>query len=104
VANGDYTVAVTLQGGTGKAKVESPAKLTVTDEGMVATLVWSSSSYDKMVVNGTQYAPVNKSGNSTFEVPVAALDQDLPVQAETTAMSEPHMIDYTLHFDSSTLK
>ena len=71
---------------------------------MPATIVWSSPHYDQMVVDGTQYLPVNDSGNSTFEIPVTALDEDLPVQAETTAMSEPHMIDYTLRFDGSSIR
>ena len=101
---GEYQVGVTLEGGTGRASIESPAKLVVADDKMTATIVWSSPNYDQMVVDGTQYLPVNASGNSTFEIPVAALDEDLPVQAETTAMSEPHMIDYTLHFDSGSLK
>ena len=104
LADGTYSIAVALQGGTGKATVESPATLKVSDSKMVATIVWSSKNYDLMVVDGTQYKPVSSSGNSTFEIPVPALDADLPVQAETTAMSEPHMIDYTLRFDSSTLK
>ena len=104
LADGTYSIAVTLEGGTGKATVESPATLTVSGSQMVATIVWSSKNYDLMVVDGTQYKPVSSSGNSTFEIPVSALDADLPVQAETTAMSEPHMIDYTLRFDSSTLK
>lgn len=101
---GEYRVAVTLEGGTGRATIESPAKLVVADGKMTATIVWSSPNYDQMVVDGTQYLPVNASGNSTFEIPVAALDEDLSVQAETTAMSEPHMIDYTLRFDSGSLK
>ena len=70
---------------------------------MTLTVVWSSSNYDLMVVDGVEYKPVNTEGNSTFEIPVTSIDEDLPLQAETTAMSEPHMIDYTLHFDSSTL-
>ena len=65
--------------------------------------MWSSSSYDKMVVDGTEYKPTNTSGNSTFDIPVSALDTDLAVSAETTAMSQPHMIDYTLNFDSKSL-
>ena len=90
---------VTLSGGSGRAGVESPALVKTADDGsLVLTLVWSSSSYDKMVVNGVEYAPVNSGGNSTFEIPVASLDQDLPIQAETTAMSTPHMIDYVLSF------
>ena len=104
VAAGEHEIAVTLSGGSGKATVESPAKLVVADDGsMTATIVWSSPNYDKMVVDGAEHPQINKSGNSTFEIPVAALDEDLAVQAETVAMSEPHMIDYTLRFDSSTL-
>jgi len=103
LSNGDYQIAVTLEGGSGKATVDSPAKLMVQDGAMTAVIVWSSPNYDLMIVDGTEYYPVPRAGNSTFEIPVSALDVDLPIQAETTAMSEPHMIDYTLHFDSSTL-
>ena len=104
LANGEYMIEVALAGGSGKATVESPAKLIVTDGAMTATIVWSSPNYTQMIVDGVQYLPVPRTGNSTFQIPVSALDVDIPVQAETTAMSEPHMIDYTLHFDSSTLK
>ena len=104
LTNGEYQIEVTLTGGSGKATVESPAKINVADGKVTAVIVWSSPNYDQMVVDGEQYFPVPRAGNSTFEIPVAAFDQDLPIQAETTAMSEPHMIDYTLHFDSSTLQ
>ena len=103
LTNGEYAIDVTLQGGSGKATVESPAKLIVSDGEMKAVIVWSSPNYDQMIVDGKQYLPVPRDGNSTFEIPVSAFDVDLPIQAETTAMSEPHMIDYTLHFDSSTI-
>ena len=103
LADGDYQVAVTLEGGSGKATVESPAKLIVENGKMTAVIVWSSPNYDQMIVDGEQYLPVPRDGNSTFEIPVSAFDKDLPVQAETTAMSQPHMIDYTLNFDSSTI-
>ena len=65
---------------------------------MTLVVEWSSSHYDKMVVDDVEYAPVNESGNSTFEIPVASIEGELAVQAETTAMSEPHMIDYTIEF------
>ena len=94
---------MTLSGGSGRASVDSPATLVVNGGKMTATIVWSSSSYDKMVVDGTEYKPTNTSGNSTFDIPVSALDTDLAVSAETTAMSQPHMIDYTLNFDSKSL-
>ena len=85
------------------AAVESPAALTVADGIMTATIVWSSPNYDYMLVDGEKYLPVNTDGNSTFEIPVAALDTALAVTADTVAMSTPHEIDYTLTFDSATL-
>ncbi len=56
-----------------------------------------------MLVDGEKYLPINTDGNSTFEIPVAALDTALAVTADTVAMSTPHEIDYTLTFDGATL-
>ena len=102
-ADGTYTCAVTLEGGSGRATVDSPAALTVADGIMTATIVWSSPNYDYMLIDGEKYLPTNTEGNSTFEIPVAALDTALAVTADTVAMSTPHEIDYTLTFDSNTL-
>ena len=102
-ADGSYTCAVTLEGGSGRATVESPATLTVADGAMTATIVWSSPNYDYMLIDGEKYLPINTEGNSTFEIPVAALDTALAVTADTVAMSTPHEIDYTLTFASATL-
>ena len=76
-ADGRYTCAVTLQGGSGRATIESPAALTVADGTMTAAIVWSSPNYDYMLVDGEKYLPTNTEGNSTFEIPVAALDTAL---------------------------
>lgn len=70
---------------------------------MTAVIVWSSPNYDYMLIDGEKYLPTNTEGNSTFEIPVAALDTALAVTADTVAMSTPHEIDYTLTFDSTTL-
>ena len=102
-ADGSYTCEVTLEGGSGRATVDSPAALTVADGKMTATIVWSSPNYDYMIVDGEKYLPTNTEGNSTFEIPVTALDTALAVTADTVAMSTPHEIDYTLTFDSATL-
>ena len=102
-ADGSYTCAVTLEGGSGRATVESPATLTVADGAMTATVVWSSPNYDYMLIDGEKYLPINTEGNSTFEIPVAALDTALAVTADTVAMGTPHEIDYTLTFASATL-
>ena len=102
VADGTWLCDVTLKGGSGKASVESPATLTVTNGDIIARLIWSSKNYEYMLIDDVQYDKINKEGNSTFEIPVT-LDNEMPVSALTVAMSEPHLVDYTLYFDSSTL-
>lgn len=99
-ADGSYTCAVTLEGGSGRATVESPAALTVAGGKMTATIVWSSPNYDYMIVDGEKYLPTNTEGNSTFEIPVSALETPLAVTADTVAMSTPHEIEYTLTFSA----
>ena len=104
LADGVYTVEVTLEGGSGKASVESPARLTVQDGAATAVIIWSSSNYDYMKVDGVRCDPINTEGNSTFEIPVLGFDYKMPVLADTTAMSTPHEIEYTLYFDSASLQ
>ncbi len=103
MTDGVYSVEITMTGGTGRAYINSPVELTVAGGGMTAKLEWSSSNYDLMVVDGKEFLPVNSEGNSVFEIPVYTLDEPLAVQAETVAMSEPHMIDYVITFDKSSL-
>ena len=104
LADGSYTVDVTLSGGSGRASVESPAQLTVENGKATAVIVWSSSNYDYMKVDGVQYDLLNTEGNSAFAIPVLGFDFPIPVQANTIAMSTPHEIEYTLYFDSSTIQ
>lgn len=103
VPEGEYTVEVSLSGGAGKASVESPAKLVSGNFTLWAEIVWSSSHYEYMLVDGVQYDRLEGDGNSVMRIPVV-LDQDMTVSALTTAMSEPHLIEYTLHFDSASVK
>ncbi|MBE5826157.1 MAG: cobalt chelatase [Butyrivibrio sp.] len=104
VKDGEYTIEVTMEGGSGKATIESPTKLVVKDGMMTATITWSSPNYDYMIVSGQKYEPVNKEGNSVFEIPVAFLDKDITVIGDTTAMSKPHEVEYTLNFKSDSMK
>lgn len=103
IPDGEYLVDAVLSGGSGKTSVESPAKLTVKDGVLTATVVWSSPYYSFMKIDGVIYRPINDGGNSAFEIPVA-LDTDMELTAETTAMSQPHEIEYTLRFDSESIK
>ena len=99
---GEYTCEVTLAGGSGRAGVTSPATIVSDGETLTATIEWSSPYYEYMIVDGTQYDPIQTEGNSTFQIPVT-LDNEMAVSGSTTAMSEPHLVDYTLTFDSTTL-
>lgn len=104
LADGEYSMAVTLNGGSGKASVTSPAKITVADGLATAQIEWSSSNYDYMIVDGLKYLPVNTEGNSVFEIPVMCFDKEMQVTADTTAMSTPHEIAYTLVFEQGSTK
>lgn len=104
VENGTYTVELTMEGGSGRASIQSPAQLTIADGAATATLEWSSPNYDYMLVNGEKYLPVNTEGNSVFEVPVEALDAPLTMIGDTVAMSTPHEVEYTVTFHSETLE
>ena len=104
LSSGNYTVAVTLEGGSGKASVESPASMWVENGKAWAVVVWGSSSYDYMRIGEEKFLPLNTEGSSTFGIPVAAFDRKLTVYADTTAMSTPHEIEYTLCFDSASIK
>ena len=101
--DGTYEFDVTLTGGTGRATVDSPAKVVIKDGKITATVVWSSPNYDYMIVDGQKYMPVNTDGNSVFEIPVK-LDTPMQVIGDTVAMSKPHEVEYTLtfHSDSAT--
>ena len=96
--DGEYTVEVTLEGGSGKATVDSQAKVTVKDGVAYATITWSSTHYDYMIVNGEKYLNENEGGNSTFTFPIDGIPCEMDVIGDTTAMSTPHEIDYTLTF------
>jgi major membrane immunogen (membrane-anchored lipoprotein) len=104
IAEGEHTVDVALEGGTGKASVTSPATIKVSGDSVTAVIEWSSPHYDYMIVEGEKYLPVNEDGNSVFEIPVLSFDKPMTVIADTTAMSEPHEIEYTLTFDSASVK
>ena len=102
--DGEYSIQVDLEGGSGKASVTSPTILTVEDGKAYAQIQWSSSNYDYMIVDGEKYLPTNDEGmNSVFEIPVLSMDEALPVIADTTAMGAPHEIDYNLTFYSDSI-
>lgn len=97
--DGEYSIQVDLEGGSGKASVTSPALMIVKDGRMYAQLQWSSSNYDYMIVNEEKILNESEEGrNSVFTVPVTVLDDKMEVIADTLAMGAPHEINYTLTF------
>ena len=97
--DGEYSIQVDLEGGSGKASVTSPALMIVKDGRMYAQLQWSSSNYDYMIVNEEKILNESEEGrNSVFTVPVTVMDDKMEVIADTLAMGAPHEINYTLTF------
>lgn len=93
---GSFKAEITLSGGTGRTTVQSPADVRIENGVITAEIVWSSSNYDLMIVDGKSYTPTSIEGGSRFTVEIPSLDTPLGIQAETVAMAAPHMIDYTL--------
>lgn len=97
--DGEYSIEVNMTGGSGRASVSSPTLLTVREGKAYAKLLWSSAYYDYMILGDqTYYNLTTDGGNSTFEIPITALDAPMTVIADTTAMGDPVEIQYTLTF------
>ena len=102
--DGEYSIQVHMTGGSGRASVTSPTWFIVKDGKAYARLMWSSTYYDYMIVGGKKY--MNESsdgGNSTFTIPITAMDEAMPVVADTTAMGHPVEIEYKLTFYEDTI-
>ena len=54
-----------------------------------------------MKVYGKKYLKTNKSGNSTFEIPIDDISKPVDVIGDTTAMSKPYEIEYTITFNTA---
>ena len=58
--DGEYRVDVTLEGGSGRSGILSPAVLLVRDGQPYVRIEWDSSHYDYMKVGDETYLPVNE--------------------------------------------
>ena len=95
--DGQYSIEVTLTGGSGRASVSSPTVLIVREGKAYAHLLWSSAYYDYMLLGGVRYDNLSTDGgNSTFEIPIPVMDAPVAVIADTTAMGDPIEIQYQL--------
>ncbi|MGX8715756.1 MAG: fibronectin type III domain-containing protein, partial [Lachnospiraceae bacterium] len=110
LAEGNYVPDdFTFAGGTGKLKIQC-SSFEVEDETesgktvhkVYADLVFTSSKISQLVAGGFTYYPDDQTSSTTeFEEVPIVLNQDQVISATTTAMSEPHAVDYTvkLSFD-----
>ena len=87
-----------------RCSVSSPTLMIVRDGKAWARLLWSSPYYDYMLIGPTRYENLTvDGGNSTFEIPITAMDAPMNVVADTTAMGDPIEIDYALSFYGDTV-
>lgn len=103
LTDGVYTVEVTLEGGSGKAAVESPATFYVEEGLVMAEITFGSANYDYVIADGEKCQLLNDEGNSSFLIPVAGFDYNLPITVDSIALGKPRELDYTIRFDSSTI-
>jgi len=102
--DGIYSIEISFEGGSGKAEILSPVKVTVTDGKAMALIQWNSPNYDYMIVGKEKYFAINTEGNSVFEIPVQTFDETIHIIGNTVAMSKPHEVEYMLTFHTDTIK
>ena len=102
--DGEYSIEVSLAGGSGRASVTTPTWMIVQEGRAYARLLWSSPYYDYMILDGKKYLnETTDGGSSSFTIPITAMDAPMEVIADTTAMGDPVEIDYTLTFYEDTI-
>ena len=99
--DGDYRCDVALAGG--KATLQSPATLHVTDGACTADIVFSTERIDYVIVDGQKYEPTATEGGAAFTVPVPAFDVGVAITVDSTAMTPAVEVPYTVTFDSASL-
>jgi len=101
LADGEYTVEASLEGG--KTTVESPATLKVSGGECLADIVFSTKKIDYVLVDGEKVLPTNDEGNAAFTIPVSAFDIKLGITLDSTAILPATEVPYTIRFDSATI-
>lgn len=95
ILDGTYTPSFGFTGGTGRVTLGC-GKVVVKNGKATATIYFSSSNYTYVRIGGSKYYNNNKGGNSTFNIPIN-LNSTTSIYGLTTAMSEPHEIQYVLY-------
>ena len=85
---------VSWSGGSGRLAYIHCTKVTVKGGKAFATLEFASTHYDSLRANGTTYSKQG-GGNSKFVIPIK-LNANNTIIGRTTAMSQPHWIEYKI--------
>lgn len=94
--DGEYTPdSFSWSGGSGRLAYIRCLKITVKNGQAYATIEFSSPSYDAVKAAGSVYYKQG-SGNAVFTIPVK-LNGNNKIIGRTTAMSQPHWIEYTIY-------
>lgn len=81
-------------GGSGRVNITCD-KVTIKNGQALATIVFSSSAYQYVKVNGKKYLPTHTGGKSIFVIPVE-LNKNNSIIGMTTKMSTAHEITYSI--------
>ena len=100
--DGVYSVGFTFDGGSGRGGVE--AIDAAAENGQITKLYvyMTSPNYDYCIYYGEQYLNTSEEGNSCFILPY--VEESFLLTADTTAMSQPHEIDYNVTLDLDSMK
>ena len=101
LADGEYLADVSLEGG--KAKLLTPALMTVEGGEVRATLVFGTTKIDYVLVDGEKYLPEENENGVAFTVPVAGFDRGLSIIVDSTAIKPATEVGYTVTFDSASI-
>lgn len=104
ISDGIYEFQGKLEGGSGRAHFDGNLILEVKDGKGLLTFTMSSDHYDYVIADGIKYEPLPGDGNSAFTVPVGGVNFDFRFTGDTTAMSVPHEIDYSVRIDAADLE
>ena len=85
----------TFTGGTGRVTITCP-EIIIDDDEVLAKIVFSSQNYVNVKIDNENYTPEYTEDGAVFTIPVI-LNRTFSVFATTTAMSQPHEIEYLLY-------
>ena len=90
--------------GAGRAKLASPARLTVKEGECRARIVFSTSKIDYLLLDGEKILPETTEGGAAFDIPVATFDRKISVIADSTAIQPATEVSYSIVFSSEGLR